>query len=165
MSDYSSGSAFNLPGPGLSELAGVAAVPWREALANVALGTGPGHLMFRGDSVTEGYNGTTFVNCYARRVDAALCTALGQAQYGGYYPISPNVGYGAAMAYGVAGGALNDLNDSGLAGEAAYLTTTTVLTSPTINPATGLWIHCQKGPGIGGSFTYTVNGGVAQGRG
>jgi len=163
MSDYSSRNPFTIPGPGLSELVGTAAVPWRTALAGVAMGVGVANLTFRGNSDTEGYLGTTFVNAFARRTDAALCTALGQAQYGGYYPVSPNVGYGAAMAYGVAGPALNNLNDSGFAGEAAYLSTTTVITSPTINPATGFWIHCQKGPNIGGSFTYTVNGGAVQG--
>lgn len=163
MSGASTSTPFRLPGPGLSELAGSNALPWRTALANVILGTGPAHLMFRGNSETQGYLGTVATNAFARRVDAALCTALGQAVSPIYYPISPNVGYGAAMAYGITGTALNNLNDSGFAGESAYLSTTTIATSPTINPSTGLWLHVQKGAAIGGACTYTVNGGAPQG--
>jgi hypothetical protein len=163
MTGYSPNPSLNIPGPGMGELVGTQAIPWRIAMSNAALGTGPAHLIFRGDSIVQGYLATVYTNGLGTRVDTLLRAAISQTGNATYFPVSTNVNYAAAMAYGVAGGALIQVMDSGFAGEATYLTTTSVITSPTVNPSTGFWIHCQKGPGVGAGFTYQVNGGAVQG--
>lgn len=161
MSDYSSGYSLNIPGPGLSELVGANAVPLRSALAAAQLGTGLCNIVFLGNSVTQRFLASATERGYAERTMALIASALGITDPPGYYPASTNTNY-TGMTY-TPSGTFSLVEDSGFCGEAYYWQLATTLTSPTINPSTGIWIHCQKGPAIGGSFTYQVNGGAVQG--
>lgn len=162
MSGYSSGRAFNLPGPGISELVGTNGQQLRSGLAQVQLGTGICNFVFIGDSVTQRFFASTAAIGFGQRVLSVLATALGVSNPPGYFPLSTDCNY-TGMTYTVAPGSLTNVDDSGFCGEASYIPPGSTATSPSINPSTGLWIHAQKGPGIGGAFTYTVNGGAAQG--
>lgn len=162
MTDYSSKTPFLLPGPGLGELTGSNGSALRSGLAAAQVGTGICNIIFLGNSVTQRYLATVKSNGYAEKTMSQLATRLGLTNPPGYYPASTDTNYTAAMQY-TPSGTSNTIDDSGFCGEAFYWQANTTLTSVTINPSTGLWIHCQKGPNVGGQFTYTVNGGAAQG--
>lgn len=161
MTDYSSKTPFLLPGPGLGELSGSNGVALRAAISAAQLGTGPCHIIFLGNSVTQRYLATTAPNGYANKTMSGLASRLGLTNPPGYYPASTDCNY-SGMTY-TPSGTSSLVDDSGFCGEALYWQAGTTLTSVTINPATGFWIHCQKGPAIGAQFTYSVNGGAAQG--
>lgn len=163
MSDYQPQPIFNLPGAGLLEISGANAQAWRTGIARAQSGSGPCNLVFIGDSVTARYLASVAIRGFAPRTAALLASELSLTDAPGYYPLSTNCNYTATMTYAVAPGSLSLTEDSGLCGEAAYIPPATTATSVAVNPSTGLWIHCQKGPGIGGQFTYTVNGGAVQG--
>lgn len=160
MSGISTASPFRLPGPQISEIQGTNFLNLRQALANVQLGTGVCSIVVIGHSVPQGYNATTNNNGWAQRLIQLIGADLGVGNPPNYVPLSANVAYNQSAT--IAPGALNEVDDSGFAGEAAYIPVGSTATFPTIT-ADRLWFHCQKGPNIGGGFTYTVNGGLAQG--
>lgn len=160
MSSYSTGPPFNYPGPGESEYKGAKLLEWRTGLARVRQASGLATVIFNGDSVTQGFTASTIANAYAARVVSNLATELGVTP-SVYVPASANSSY-TGQAPVCAPGALSEVNDSGLCGEAAYIPPGSTLTFPAIT-CTRLWLHAQRAPGIGGSFTYTVDGGAVQG--
>lgn len=159
MSDYAGLTQLVLPGPQTPDIVGPGLRNHRQAIAGAALGTGLFKVCFLGHSVTQGYLATTNARTWGRLCAANIATSLSVTNTSFYVPLSANANY--ITNFAIAPGALTEVNDSGLCGEAAYIPVGS--TATITQTCDRFWIHAQKGAGVGTQFTYTVDAGAAQG--
>lgn len=157
---YNTLPPFNLPGVGDLRIKGPNALKWRIAVARMDQGTGVATVIGLGDSTIQGFSAINSLNTVIGRLAAKINTRTGLVS-SSYFPASTFVNY-TNTAPTPTPTAVTEANDSGFCGEAVYIPTTHILTFPAVT-ANRIWLHCQAGPALAAAFTYTINGGAAQG--